>query len=213
MVNETGRSDGFVIEPAVLAAAAVVLVRHAAFEVAEDATGRRREVLTAAGRERAEALASALAAVERPLVLYSSPQARAVATARPLATASGQPVYVDEDLAELRLALSADVDVGNRSAEAWRQARRHPELPPLPGAESLAAVQRRALACLRGSVRANPGRLVVAVTHGGVMETVWLAIRGYGFDVLPRQRFEPEPGTFLTLESLTEATESGPKRL
>ncbi|MEE4382180.1 MAG: histidine phosphatase family protein [Pseudomonadales bacterium] len=177
----------------VLDRAALVLCRHGAFARRRAENGRVSEGLTETGRREAEALAAVLAGAPRPLVLYASPQPRAVATAEVLARHLELPVHTDEDLAELRLGLGAAVP-RERSAVLWELARAAPDVPPLAGAESLAALQLRALATLRGARLAHPGRIVVAVTHGGLLEAVHAGIAGRPLASLGGARLEIASG-------------------
>jgi probable phosphoglycerate mutase len=153
-----------------LAEAEVLLVRHGAFERA-DPDGRLVERVAGTDLSRLERLAARLAAGGRDLVVLSGPKERAVASARPLADGLGRTLYVDPDLDELRLGRHPDLDA-EATARIWRDARAHPDAPAIPGAETLDALGRRALATLRAAVRAHPGHGVVAVTHGGLIEAV-----------------------------------------
>jgi probable phosphoglycerate mutase len=177
----------------VLDRADLVLCRHGAFARQRGEHGRVFEDLTADGRREAEVLAAVLAEAPRPLVLYASPQPRAVATAAVLARHLELPVHTDEDLAELRLGLGAAVPE-ERSAVLWELARAAPDVPPLAGAEALAALQQRALATLRGARLAHPGRIVVAVTHGGLLEAVHAGLGGRPLASLGGARLEFAPG-------------------
>ncbi len=166
-----------------------MLVRHAEFARRRDAEGRLEEALTETGRRQAEAVARRLEGLGTPLVIYSSPQARALETARVLGDATAHSVFVDAELAELRLRLPAD-EAEVRSAELWARARADVETPPEAEAESLRAVQRRALHALRGAVAANRGAVVVAVTHGGVIEALWCHFEGVPLARVAERRTE-----------------------
>jgi broad specificity phosphatase PhoE len=167
----------------VAADAQILLLRHGAFERVHDEAGRRAERLLPAAEAAADALAARLATSGRTLVLYSGPQARAVLTAERLAQRLRQPVYADADLDELRLGRDPDLD-GTATAALWEQARRQPGLPALPGAETATAVGERGASALVGAVRANPGRLVVAVSHGALVAATLVAL---GLEPAPRE--------------------------
>ena len=157
--------------------ARVLLLRHGAFERAEAEDGRLHERLLPEADAQADALAEALGACGRPLVLYSSPQTRAVLTAARLATHLELTLFADPDLAELRLGRDPDLD-DTVTAELWRRARAQPGVPALEGAETVHALAARAAATLAAAVRAHPGRIVLAVSHGGLVESVLAALGG-----------------------------------
>jgi probable phosphoglycerate mutase len=167
---------------AALAQADLVLCRHGAFERRRESSGRVQERLTASGLQEARALAAALEAAgvrdPRPLVLYASPQPRALATGQVLAERLEVTLHADEELRELRLGLGAAVPE-TRSTQCWARARSSPLEAAGEGAETFAALQTRALATLRGALRANPGRRVIAITHGGLLEAVHAGFLGH----------------------------------
>ncbi|MEE4300245.1 MAG: histidine phosphatase family protein [Pseudomonadales bacterium] len=155
--------------------ARVLLLRHGAFERVEDETGRRSERLLPEAVAQADAIAEALGACGRALVLYASPQPRAVLTAERLASRLELTLFADPDLAELRLGRDPDLDAA-MTAEIWRRARAQPGVPALEGAETAAALGARGLATLVSAVRAHPERIVLAVSHGGLVEAVLAAL-------------------------------------
>ena len=157
--------------PNLLARADVLLCRHAPFARAMDAQGLLREAVDTQADVLAERLAAQLSRSGREMVLLCSPQERALATIRPLATLLELPVYTDPDLEELRLGRDPRLSAADTAA-LWAAARAQPAAPALPGAETLDALTARALATLRAAVRAGNGRLVVAVSHGGLIEAV-----------------------------------------
>lgn len=188
-----------------LATADVLLCRHAPFVRVADSQGRLDELVDAAADDLADNLAELLKGSGREVVLLCSPQPRALASIRPLATRLELPVYADPDLAELRLGRDPRLSDA-RTAALWKAARTHPRDAALPGAETFAALADRALATLRGAVRSGAGmsevprpgtgrpesgrpgfgrpgsgrpgsgRLVVAMTHGGLIEAALMAV-------------------------------------
>lgn len=64
--------------------------------------------------------------------------------------------------------------------EGWARYREHPETFRFPGGESLAAQQRRVLACLRDC--ALDGRTALLVTHGGSIRLVRCFLEGAGLE-------------------------------
>ncbi len=130
--------------------------------------------LDAEGREQARLLARRLLRLEpRPAVVACSPLRRALETVAPYAEAAGAEVEVLEDLAEAHLGewerltfeeiLATDEEVVERlrNQEAiWHRA---------PGGEGLAEFRARVGRAIDGLLAANPGRDVLVVAHGGVI--------------------------------------------
>ncbi|NDY42637.1 histidine phosphatase family protein [Dissulfurirhabdus thermomarina] len=142
--------------------------------------GRTGEPLTPEGRRQAAEAARALAG--RPVrAIHASPMARTLETARVMAGVLGCPVVEEPDLAEIRIPqwdgrLKADLAADPASGyAAWRAA---PHRFRLPGAEDLAALQRRALSVVRRLLApAVPGEAVL-VTHLAVARCLVLALSG-----------------------------------
>jgi probable phosphoglycerate mutase len=125
--------------------------------------------LTPRGREQAERLAAWLAfeAVDRVL---SSPQRRAIETAEPIARAHGIEVEVVKGLVEYDA--SSDSYIPMEELRATND----PHLQAMYdgrweefGAESADSFRVRVAATLDEVISENPGRRVVAVCHGGVI--------------------------------------------
>lgn len=118
---------------------------------------------------------TALAAV------YSSPLERAQETASPIAAARGLPVVVADGFRELNLGrwesrVFAELEGEDaRRMQAWRDT---PHQVRMPGGETLAEVQDRAMRALGEIAVRHPGGAVAAVAHGGVNKTVLLAVLG-----------------------------------
>lgn len=148
--------------------ATVLLLRHGAFQRISDTQGRQQEVLFDDASGHADALAARLEAAGRPVVLYAGRSARAVRTAERIAECFRQPVYAEADLDEMRLPRNPDLTERD-TAPLWSRSRRRPDAPSIAGAETLRAAGLRGASALAGAVRANPGRLVVAVSHGGLI--------------------------------------------
>jgi probable phosphoglycerate mutase len=147
----------------------VVLVRHGRTElnVAGQFRGRADPPLDDAGRRQAEQIGVAVGRL-RPAAIYTSPRARARATARPLERVTSLPVTICTDL--------DDLDYGSWTGRTPAQAL--DEDPTAYGLWTLSAEQaqppggervvdavarlRRALLTMR---REHEGHTVVAVTH------------------------------------------------
>jgi broad specificity phosphatase PhoE len=127
------------------------------------------------GRWQAARLAQALAG-EALAAVYSSPLARAVDTARAIATAHGLAVRPDQGLIEMDIGdldRMTFADVRDRYPgllEAWTG----PDGPQqaMPGGERLVDVQERAWDAVQRIARDHPRGTVVAVTHNFVILTV-----------------------------------------
>ena len=156
----------------------VVLIRHGASEAAVDGQsfelleGQADPALSPDGERQAQAVAAALSG-EPLAALYVTPLRRTAQTAAPLAAATGlEPVV----LAELR-----EVHLGDLDGGAFRiaVARRDPLVAEvfaqqrwdvIPGAEAAEDFARRTRAGMERIVAgAQPGAMVAAVVHGGVI--------------------------------------------
>jgi 2,3-bisphosphoglycerate-dependent phosphoglycerate mutase len=153
----------------------LVLVRHALperVEHAEDVDVRADPGLTELGHRQAQRLVAALAGEVD--VLYSSPMARAVATAAPLAAALDRRPQVVEGLREYDSNARRYVPVhemARHDPEGWqRMLDGH-----LPSGVDVDAFAERVAAAFEGIVAEHPGRETVAVfAHAGTIN-VWLA--------------------------------------
>jgi len=161
--------------------ASILLLRHGAFERTLDAEGRQQETWLEAGRTQADALAARLQAADRPVVLYAGRSGRTVRTAERIAERFRQPVYAEADLDEMRLPRHPDLAPSD-TGPLWALSRQAPDAPAGPGAETLRAAGQRGARALSGAVRANPGRLVVAVSHGGLIASTLAALGAGAID-------------------------------
>jgi probable phosphoglycerate mutase len=150
----------------------LVLVRHALPERVQDAGGPADPALTPLGEKQAARLVDALGT--DVAALYSSPLARARATAAPLAAALGREPEIVPELREY----DADADhyvpvheMARVDPDAWERMR----AGLLPAHVDVPAFTARVDAALERIVAAHPGRAtVVVVAHAGVVDT-WLA--------------------------------------
>ncbi len=158
------------------AATRLVLVRHA--ETEEAARGRlcgRLDVaLGAAGRRQSDRLAACLAG-ETLAAVYSSPLARALETARPIAAEHGiEPLPVgavrELDFGELEGMSSEEIEV--RWPDVFRLWVEAPHRVRFRGGESLADLAARALPAVAEIRARHAGEAVALVTHGGVARVV-----------------------------------------
>jgi alpha-ribazole phosphatase/probable phosphoglycerate mutase len=162
--------------PAQGEATRLLLVRHAATDpsFAGRCYGRLDVGLSPEGTRQADALAAALADVPLAAV-YSSPLARAVATAAPLATARGLETVLDERLRELDFGelegLSYE-DVSATRPELFRAWMESPTSVRFPGGEGFADLRARVLAAAAEIRQRHEGEAVAVVAHGGVIRVV-----------------------------------------
>lgn len=142
---------------------ALVVVQHGEKERAPGDPG-----LTARGREQAQITAATFAGRRpRPAALYASPLRRAVETAAPIGAALGLRAVVEPGLRERMNWEGPDVQSLEAFLTEWRLCSSDRDVVPTTGDSSNEAA-RRFLATIDGLVARHMGRVVVAVTHGGV---------------------------------------------
>jgi probable phosphoglycerate mutase len=177
----------------------VLLVRHGLTAgTGHVLTGRMPGIpLDDRGREQASALAARLAAV--PLdAIVTSPLDRCRQTAEAIAAArDGHPVAVTED-AEL-----AEVAYGDWTGKPlrrlikepmWRVVQAHPSAVRFPGpeGESMADMQHRAVAAVRGwNAKLGPHATYVICSHGDVIKSVITDGLGLHLDLCQRIQVDP----------------------
>lgn len=147
----------------------LLLVRHA--QTMSNTNGRYMgwidEDLSEEGVRQAERLSKRLS--NRPVAaVFSSPLKRAFRTAEMIAVPHGLPVETLEELGEIRMGDWEGRFAQEIAAEfpgLWRTWRADPSTIQMPGGESLAQVQQRAIQAFDRILLHNQGRQVVAVTH------------------------------------------------
>jgi len=153
----------------------LILVRHA--EPADAVRGRiygRLDVeLSPGGLEAARGLAAMLAG-ESPSALYSSPLRRALATAEPLARASGLDVGVVPELREIDFGelegLTSEEAAARYPVEArWTSA---PAAASFPGGESVASLRARAADAVVEILARSDGGTVAVFSHAVVIRAI-----------------------------------------
>lgn len=168
----------------------LLLVRHAAHDLAGRALAGRMPGLSinGQGRSQAEALASRLAP-EGIAAVYSSPQPRACETAAPLASRLGLPVDIAPEFDEIDFGAWTGCSfdqVRDQHPAAWSEwvDRRSAATPP--GGEAFADMQRRALAGMDRLRMSHPQQSLVVVSHGDVIKAVLAGVLGLSLDHLER---------------------------
>ena len=150
----------------------LVLVRHALPELVQGASGRADPPLTPHGQAQAARVVGAVGSDVAGL--YTSPMARARATAAPLAAALGVTPTVIGDLREYDADVAHYVPVHEMARidpGAWDRMR----AGLLPAYVDVPAFTSRVAAALERVVAAHEGRATaVVVAHAGVINT-WLA--------------------------------------
>lgn len=149
----------------------LILVRHGETEhnVAGIAQGWSDSALSARGTQQVRALAKRVAAMQ-PSALFSSPLARALATARAIADVTGLSIETVDDLREVKLGKWEErkfLDIRREEEEAYHRWRDDPD-EPCPGGESHSDVLRRmqrALGTIEQGANGETPRVVV-VSHG-----------------------------------------------
>jgi broad specificity phosphatase PhoE len=91
--------------------------------------------------------------------------------------ATGLPLNIDPNLAELRLNCPPDVPAAVE-LDGWLRARRYPYTPAFPGGEALADLQRRSAQALAQITQAHWGDSIVIISHGGLIEMVFYYLLG-----------------------------------
>ena len=147
----------------------VFLVRHA--QTLSNVTGRYMgwidEDLSDEGIWQAKQLSHRLEG-QAIASAYSSPLKRACRTAEIIVIPHSLPVFPLQELGEIRIGawegLSA-TEIAARFPDIWQAWRSDPSSIQMPGGESLAQVQERAIASFETIVETNRGLDVLVVTH------------------------------------------------
>jgi probable phosphoglycerate mutase len=159
----------------------IYLIRHAQQFSAHNDQGLlladHEDGLTEKGHAQARRMAERVANDIQPHVLYCSPLLRARQTARHVGDATGLPLNIDPNLAELRLNCPPDASAAVEF-DGWVRARRYPYTPAFPGGEALADLQRRGAQAFEHIAQTHWCKTIAIVTHGGLIEMVFYALLG-----------------------------------
>jgi len=154
----------------------LILVRHGETQLNKD--GRIQGIgdapLNATGRAQAEAAARALKR-DLPLVLYSSPVARALESSGIISATLKEPLIQIMELAEAdagKLEGLTGQEMRQRFPEFARRWALDSSNTEMPAGESLIQVQKRAWRAIEDLVEKHPDDTVVAVTHNFVIQTI-----------------------------------------
>ena len=173
----------------------LLLVRHA--ETEESARGRCYGTLDVglsdAGREQCTLLARSLSR-EQIAAVVSSPRVRAIETARSIAEPHGLEVAVAADVRELdfgELEGRTYDEIMVSLPELYSDWMTQPTRVRFPGGESYADLHARAVAAVEALHAEHRGRVVVLVTHGGVVRAVLAEVLGIPDGRIFRLSIEP----------------------
>jgi len=166
----------------------IILIRHGETEWnrLHRFQGRSDIPLNEKGQRQARALAQALSSDEITAI-YTSPLQRAVETARHIATFHPSVILIEEPgLLEMDLGEFEGM-AGKEWASSYRDFRSQWEKSPavlsMPGGESLAEVQNRAVQALqRISGRSLPGSTLVLCSHNFVIVSLLCFVSGISLD-------------------------------
>jgi broad specificity phosphatase PhoE len=182
----------------------LVLVRHGqTAAVVEGRTqGRIDNPLNDTGLRQAEALGTRLLEYA-PRAIYSSPAARALATAQPLARALGLTIGLEPRLLEMDFGRLDDrTGAQMRELEPEFMERWSAEDPTdlrIPGGETLGEVQARVVAAACDLVAAHPDQTVVLCSHNFALRSLICHVLGLPLEAF--RAFRVDLASFSVVES------------
>lgn len=176
------------------------LVRHGSHDLlGRVLVGRGKVSLSATGQAEAEAVAATLAGLGVAAVVCS-PQDRARETAAPIAARCGLAVEVDSGLDELDLGEWTGARFGTLHGDArWRAFNTFRGSAPVPGGESMLAVQARAVETVLRLRAAYPDGAVALVSHADVIKALLVHFLAMPLDLMRRIEIAPASRSVLTL--------------
>ncbi len=186
-----------------------VFIRHAAIDGLGSRIAGREPGRMLNGEGRAQALRLAEALTRRAVAaLYTSPQPRAVETAKTIGRALGlaariAPALDEVDFGEWTGKSYAELDLAPR----WRSFNELHSSTRIPGGELLLEVQTRAIALLDELQQRYRDQTVALVSHGDVIRVALAHQLGIPIDFI--MRFEISPASISALE----LREHGPRVL
>jgi probable phosphoglycerate mutase len=161
----------------------IIAIRHGetAWNADSRIQGQQDVGLNETGRWQAQRVGHALA-TEKISAVYSSDLGRAHQTAEPIAQAAGIPVIANEGLRERSFGMFegktfTEIEASwPDHAHNWRK--RIPDWAPPEGGESLLQLRERVTQTMRDLAARHPGKLIVVVAHGGVLDTLYRVATG-----------------------------------
>lgn len=160
----------------------VILVRHGQTEWNNSSRfqGHLDSPLTPAGLEQARSLGSRLKHV-RIAAVYSSDLGRAMQTARCITECTGHAIVPDDRLRERALGIFQGLDKAGIMARYPKEAERYYSRDPhfvVPGGESAHGHFQKGLAALTELAARHLNETIVAVTHGGLVSSMFRHVTG-----------------------------------
>jgi probable phosphomutase (TIGR03848 family) len=178
-----------------------ILVRHASYGLLDHRLGGRApgHSLNEQGRAEAARLAAALAGA--PLAaIVASPMERTQETAAAIAARHGLAVQTDEDLIEMDFGAWTGADFRSLHDDpVWRAFNSFRATAPIPGGETMLAVQARMIAALRRLQAAHRDRMIAVVSHADPIKSVLTHFLGMPLDLMRRIEVAPASRSVLTL--------------
>lgn len=178
-----------------------LLIRHAVHDaVAHTLAGRLPGVtLSAAGQVQAQQLAARLAALPIAAV-HSSPQARAMQTAQPLAAQLRLDITCSAGLDEIDFGEWAGQRFDALAADGrWEHWNGFRSGAPLPNGGLMLQVQARAVAAVAALHRQHRDQTVALVSHSDIIKAVIAHYLGAPLDLLQRIEISPASVSVLAL--------------
>jgi probable phosphoglycerate mutase len=136
--------------------------------------GHHNSELTEAGFRQARAIAKRLSRTPFD-ILYSSDLKRALQTAQCIAEPNGHEIKIEPRLRERNMGIFEGLtreEILEKCADEYAHIKVHSPTYSIPGGESLQEVYNRITTCFREIVDAQAGKRIVAVTHGGVLDSL-----------------------------------------
>ena len=181
------------------------LIRHGSYPLlGRTLAGRMPGLsLSPAGRAEAEAVAARLACCGLVAVI-ASPRERTMETAALIAARCGLSVTPDPDLDEVAFGAWTGQDFSALAGDpAWRTFNDVRSLAPIPGGETMAAVQARAVGALLRWQAALPDAEIALVSHGDVIKAILLLALGAPLDMIHRIDISPASRSVLVLDRVS----------
>ena len=185
-----------------MGAATFHLIRHASYDrLGRALTGREPgHALNAAGQAEAARLATTLQR-RKLAAIVSSPIERAQETARIIAAPHGLDVLTEPGLTEIDFGAWTGMTFEElRDAPGWTAFNTFRSTAPIPGGETMLAVQARAVATVTRLAARYPGAELAAVSHGDIIKAILAHALGTPLDLLRRVEIGPASRSVIALE-------------